>query len=375
MAKKIENIEIREGKTGTTYKVHIPYYDKETGKRKFYSRSFKEKDYGSKSKALEMAKKERDEISIKIKNNSIIKEESYTLDEVFNHTLDIQPCSLCTKKKLRLIYGKYIESYFKGSRDFNTIKFNEIQKSLNKMVSTSRNDTIKRVFTIWKKMYRYAIAKDIVIKDETYSVLVPKSEVIEIKRNVETSYSELMEVIEGIQNSHMKENDSLLCQGALMIMYYTGLRPSETFALSSDDIDFSSMLIHVWKSVGTTSTEKNTIRKTKTECSIRYVPFSDELIPILKLLIDRSINGYLFKRDNGLFMDGTYLSNITRRISKGEFRPYQLRHQFSTDLITSGVDLRTAQELMGHKEVNMTVSYARSNENLKRLAITNRNKN
>lgn len=375
MAKKIENIEIREGKTGTTYKVHIPYYDKETGKRKFYSRSFKEKDYGSKSKALEMAKKERDEISIKIKNNSIIKEESYTLDEVFNHTLDIQPCSLCTKKKLRLIYGKYIESYFKGSRDFNTIKFNEIQKSLNKMVSTSRNDTIKRVFTIWKKMYRYAIAKDIVIKDETYSVLVPKSEVIEIKRNVETSYSELMEVIEGIQNSHMKENDSLLCQGALMIMYYTGLRPSETFALSSDDIDFSSMLIHVWKSVGTTSTEKNTIRKTKTECSIRYVPFSDELIPILKLLIDRSINGYLFKRDNGLFMDGTYLSNITRRISKGEFRPYQLRRQFSTDLITSGVDLRTAQELMGHKEVNMTVSYARSNENLKRLAITNRNKN
>lgn len=375
MAKKIENIEIREGKTGTTYKVHIPYYDKETGKRKFYSRSFKEKDYGSKSKALEMAKKERDEISIKIKNNSIIKEESYTLDEVFNHTLDIQPCSLCTKKKLRLIYGKYIESYFEGSRDFNTIKFNEIQKSLNKMVSTSRNDTIKRVFTIWKKMYRYAIAKDIVIKDETYSVLVPKSEVIEIKRNVETSYSELMEVIEGIQNSHMKENDSLLCQGALMIMYYTGLRPSETFALSSDDIDFSSMLIHVWKSVGTTSTEKNTIRKTKTECSIRYVPFSDELIPILKLLIDRSINGYLFKRDNGLFMDGTYLSNITRRISKGEFRPYQLRHQFSTDLITSGVDLRTAQELMGHKEVNMTVSYARSNENLKRLAITNRNKN
>lgn len=375
MAKKIENIEIREGKTGTTYKVHIPYYDKETGKRKFYSRSFKEKDYGSKSKALEMAKKDRDEISIKIKNNSIIKEESYTLDEVFNHTLDIHPCSLCTKKKLRLIYGKYIESYFKGSRDFSTIKFNEIQKSLNKMVSTSRNDTIKRVFTIWKKMYRYAIAKEIVIKDETYSVLVPKSEVIEIKRNVETSYSELMEVIEGIQNSHMKENDSLLCQGALMIMYYTGLRPSETFALSSDDIDFSSMLIHVWKSVGTTSTEKNTIRKTKTECSIRYVPFSDELIPILKLLIDRSINGYLFKRDNGLFMDGTYLSNITRRISKGEFRPYQLRHQFSTDLITSGVDLRTAQELMGHKEVNMTVSYARSNENLKRLAITNRNKN
>ena len=60
MAKKIENIEIREGKTGTTYKVHIPYYDKETGKRKFYSRSFKEKDYGSKSKALEMAKKDRD---------------------------------------------------------------------------------------------------------------------------------------------------------------------------------------------------------------------------------------------------------------------------------------------------------------------------
>jgi site-specific recombinase XerD len=35
-----------------------------------------------------------------------------------------------------------------------------------------------------------------------------------------------------------------------------------------------------------------------------------------------------------------------------------LRHAFASRLIMAGVDLRTAQELMGHKTIQMTVRYA-----------------
>ena len=46
-----------------------------------------------------------------------------------------------------------------------------------------------------------------------------------------------------------------------------------------------------------------------------------------------------------------------------------LRHAFSTKLITSNTDIRTVQELMGHKNMAMTVDYARSSDELKRNAV------
>lgn len=367
MAKSNECIEERKD----SYRVHIPYYD-ELGIRRFYSKSFSIKKYGTKQKALEFAKKNRDETKVRLANKQIVKVKHYTLDEVFNDSMSINNCTLATKKRLSCLYNKFIKSYINPNRDFSTIKFDDIQKCLNAMVKESKDDTIQRVMGIWRSLYKYAIAKDIVVKDETYNITVPKSDIITIKKQMTTSFDKLTEVIEGINKSIENKRDSFLSQGALLVMYYTGMRPSEVFALESKNIDFEYMSIYVCQSVGTTSSELNTIRKTKNENSIRYVPIVEELIPILNELIKESKNGFLFIRDNNELMNGTFLSDITRRISKGTFRPYQLRHQFSTDLITNGIDIRTIQELMGHRDSSMTIEYARSNEMLKKKALESR---
>ena len=72
------------------------------------------------------------------------------------------------------------------------------------------------------------------------------------------------------------------------------------------------------------------------------------------------------------FLNGNYVSNILRRLSKGKLRTYMLRHQFSTDLLTNNVDIRTVQELMGHTSGSMSLEYARSNPELMKKAIKNR---
>jgi site-specific recombinase XerD len=42
----------------------------------------------------------------------------------------------------------------------------------------------------------------------------------------------------------------------------------------------------------------------------------------------------------------------------GDMHWHDLRHSFASRLVMSGVDLRTVQELMGHKTIAMTVRYS-----------------
>jgi site-specific recombinase XerD len=59
-----------------------------------------------------------------------------------------------------------------------------------------------------------------------------------------------------------------------------------------------------------------------------------------------------FKRLSMLF------SFVVKRTELQDLRFHDLRHTFASRLVMRGADLRTVQELMGHKDIRMTQRYA-----------------
>jgi site-specific recombinase XerD len=52
------------------------------------------------------------------------------------------------------------------------------------------------------------------------------------------------------------------------------------------------------------------------------------------------------------FTDAALEANVA------DFKWHDLRHTFASRLVMAGVDIRTVQELMGHKQITQTMRYA-----------------
>lgn len=142
-----------------------------------------------------------------------------------------------------------------------------------------------------------------------------------------------------------------------LLMFYCGCRPSE--AINAEYRDIQGDLLH--------------IRGTKTENSDRFVPIPSPLCARI-----RPVNQFdpispnnrrarhtessydrltaSLKRDMNISMGCKLYRNalVPPLPLASDFVPYNLRHTYCTDLARAGVDIRTAQKLMGHSNISIT---------------------
>lgn len=145
----------------------------------------------------------------------------------------------------------------------------------------------------------------------------------------------------------------------LMILFYTGMRRGEVFALKKTDFDFKGKTIRVEASVSYLG-EIGTIKTTKTENGVRTVDLLSHLEKYVKPYIEHHEDEYLFTYD-GKLLTRTRARGIWKRIERELKRqgmtehitPHFLRHSFATDLYYSGIDIKKAQRIMGHADTKM----------------------
>lgn len=135
------------------------------------------------------------------------------------------------------------------------------------------------------------------------------------------------------------------------LILYTGLRKGEALALTREDIDAD--VIHVTKSVYHVNNRPH-IKQPKTEAGIRTVPILDPL----REKLPRRFKGFLFSDDGGEspltemqyqrhWKDYTQQTGVTATA-------HQLRHSFASMLHDLDIDMKDAQDLLGHSTIAMT---------------------
>lgn len=171
----------------------------------------------------------------------------------------------------------------------------------------------------------------------------PKREKILPKFLTEEEASNLME-------ARPSKLHSLRNKAILELLYSSGLRRSELIGLNICDINFQQGYARV---LGKGSKER--------------------IVPITDIALD-SIQNYLLTRPQYLPSDPLFLSSYQRRISGEGIRqiikqsaintklvrhitPHSLRHSFATHLLNNGCDLKTLQEMLGHKSLSATQVY------------------
>lgn len=187
------------------------------------------------------------------------------------------------------------------------IRLDQIQAVLK--ASGKNAPMLAHVKAMMKLMYKYAVVHEYIPTtkaDMVNYIDIGKANPRKITRRI-FDRDELADLV--------ARNDQT--SNCILIMIFTGLRTSEFYALTDEDIDLGKQVLYV--------------RASKTASGVREVPIADKLIPRFSHI----------ERDPRR----TFSHKMMQRYNH---RPHDTRNTFATMLVEAGVDQRVIDAMMGH---------------------------
>ena len=148
----------------------------------------------------------------------------------------------------------------------------------------------------------------------------------------------------------------------LIVALFTGMRKSEILTLQWKNINFEQGIIYLLHT-------KNGER--------REVLMNDIVKKTLIAVAKHPDSPYIFCHNDGkpyLNVRKSFDATL-KKCGIIDFKFHDLRHTFASQLVMSGIDLKTVQELLGHKSIEMTLRYSHLSPDHKKKAVNILEKN
>jgi len=136
---------------------------------------------------------------------------------------------------------------------------------------------------------------------------------------------------------------------ALTTIYSLRLRRSKLLNLKLQDISFKRDTIEIINSKGKKDRVLSLPKKLKELITVYFRQVKPK-----KWLIEGQTSEMKYSATS---VEKIFKKYLDRVIKKHIFTPHSLRHSYATHLLDMGVDIRTIQELLGHKNLETTMIY------------------
>lgn len=381
MAKTVYKKKIKNGKEYYFYRLR---HENLLKPKDLYATTVKELE--SKIKAA------RRELDYNIANNKDYFE-TFFIDWLFD--VRFLKIKSATKEKYEGVYRNYIKDSDLSSIKMKDLKVKDIQTYYNKLSKEGKSaNCIKMLNKLVGACIRYAFDNDIIIKDFSRSVVLPK----ETEKNKLNKKDTVNPFTLEEHKQFIKAIKGHKYEMLFLTALNSGMRQGELLALTWDDINLKENSIRVNKNLSVVNEVSKEgrgnavleVQTPKTKNGIRTVDIPELLANQLKRYKtkqskDKLKVGKLYKNNNLVFCDnfGEYLPrrdllDIYKKALKDNGiksrKFHDLRHTYATRLFELGETPKTVQELLGHGNLSITLdTYTHVLDSMKGKAISKLN--
>ncbi len=272
----------------------------------------------------------------------------YTFNELANQYLDWVNGRQRSYSRKKSVVKKLKERF--GNMELNDFNYRTLEAFQTDCI---RNDFkpayVNKIITVFKHMFTKALDWEMITEETLKKVRKVKLLKGEVKRLRYLSEEEAERLV---------FNCEPYLKPVVVCALNTGMRKSEIFNLTWDRVDLKNRIILLDKT-------KNGER--------REIPINDTLLQALSGLVRRLDCKYVFYNPKTLKPFDNVKRSFSSALRKShilDFHFHDLRHTFASQLVMKSVDLTTVKELLGHKDIKMTLRYSHLSQAHVRQAIS-----
>ena len=218
--------------------------------------------------------------------------------------------------------------------------------------------SVNRRLSALRSFYRYALRRNLVVKDPVHGIQGPKRKRPLPQFLKESEMDQLLD--ERMWTDSYKD---VLARTIIVTFYETGVRISELIGLNDKDVDYINCEIKV-----TGKRDKQ-----------RIIPFGDELFKTLTAYQQQrdveteSESVAFFRTEKGKRVTDEQVRqmvkiNLSKVSTLKKRSPHVLRHTFATAMLNHDVGLESVKKLLGHESLSTTEIYTHTTfEQLKKV--------